>query len=341
MVAFIIRKERVEWRRNGSDGIIARTGLGVSPVKRFALLLLTLLAAMAAFGCSRPTPAAGDPPFIVAIAPLKPVIARFGGFLGKTTLPATVTVTYRDGTTAERPVTWELGGWATDPLWTDGEDDDITVSGAVEGTETRATLLIDLRKGQAEDLRLSAAELAESDRTGVMQRRADESIYVDASAWSPDHSVLALLLGDKLCVWPLGDSVPQAVTAVKDELLALLDWSFDGRYVSVHAGPSGTYHTFIAVSYPELAIGYHGNIVNPARWSPDTHEALIGLENGHDVSADLALLDVDSGRTRTLLAADEKTFCYAVGWASPGVVLYDRSCPQGGESQKGLTMSVR
>lgn len=291
-------------------------------MRRYAVSLAALLIILTAAACT---------PRVASVGPLDPIVARIGRDFDVQRLPSTVPVEYANGKTGLRKVAWNTAPLGPGPLHTG-----CTLSGAVEGTDIRATVCIDAQVGTVEHLGLTPGEAAAPDAGATMRERIAESVFVDASLWSPDGSAVVLVLDDRVCAWQVGARMPTAVPGLDCRLWYHdLGWSFDGAYFSVHAYPS-TDCTLIAIAYPDLRIACRRDVVAIGYWAPSSHEFLTSVHGNWMASADLAVLNVEANATRIVVRSGSGAFAGPVRRDGPDAVIYDYSEAETGQVRRGV-----
>jgi hypothetical protein len=297
-------------------------------MRRYAATLVAIMIALSSIACSSK---------VASVGPVDPIVAREGRRFDLQRLPSMVSVTYTNGRVGQRKVTWDTSELELDQLY-----GDCTVWGTVEGTDIRATVIIDAQVGSVECLRLSTEEASAPDAAAAMREQIARSVFVDASLWSPDATVVALLLDDSVCIWRVRDRVPTRLPELARGLLYHdLGWSYDGAYLSVYAFPSSEAR-FITIAYPDLRVACRLDVVALGHWAPSSHEFLTSTRGDDSVaSADLTVLDTDTGEARVVVRSENGVFLAPSGWDGPDAVIYDVYSELGLQQAKGVTIGIR
>lgn len=278
------------------------------------------------------------------VVPLAPMTVQFFAHPDQIILPDKVQVMYTNGKTGMKHVTWDTSV-LHDPIMRGVE-----VTGTVDGVTLPARALVLIDQTYVLDLpRLTIEEVEDANVAANMEHACAVEIAPETSiAWSPDKQVMAAAFDYAFALWHLGETYPDAVSSLSGAGIGGLHhptWSYDGKYVAVHNG-FGAYGTLYVLSYPDCRVCASLPVYKVICWAPDADELLIAFPSDIrpafaapvDSTADLMIYNVDTGKARMLLQADEYTIYWPTGWNDPDEVTYGANA--GGKIETGLSLHL-
>lgn len=193
---------------------------------------------------------------------------------------------------------------------------------------------------------LSAEELTGANSADVLDQKLQLAGLRDVT-WSPDRSTVVFLDATDCYIWMVGEPHPRKLAAGGYEQLHHLSWSPGGRHLAVHAGPAPD-HNLRVFSFPELQVVLDATVQWLAAWSPASSQLLMASPSGIAPAyrsqflqtANLVLLDVETGERQILQQADERTSFQPYGWLSEEEVVYAREVENGGLVSSSMQQQV-